>query len=39
VLFESGGNVSRATRRLGIPRTTLRRRIEEFGLEHLIPKD
>lgn len=39
VLVEVGGNVSRATRRLGIARTTLRRRIEEFGLEHLIPKD
>jgi DNA-binding NtrC family response regulator len=39
VLTEVGGNVSRATRRLGMPRTTLRRRIEEYGLEHLIPKD
>ncbi len=39
VLVEVGGNVSRATRRLDIARTTLRRRIEEFGLEHLIPKD
>ncbi len=39
VLEEVGGNVSRATRRLGLARTTLRRRIEEFGLEHLIPKD
>jgi DNA-binding NtrC family response regulator len=39
VLAEVGGNVSRATRRLGIARTTLRRRIEEFGLERLIPKD
>ncbi len=39
VLVEVGGNVSRATRRLDLARTTLRRRIEEFGLEHLIPKD
>lgn len=31
-LRESGGNVTRAARRLGIPRTTLRRRIQQHGL-------
>jgi DNA-binding NtrC family response regulator len=39
VLVEVGGNVSRATRRLAMPRTTLRRRIELYKLGHLIPKD
>jgi DNA-binding NtrC family response regulator len=39
VLTEVGGNVSRATRRLGMPRTTLRRRIGDYGLDHLILKD
>jgi DNA-binding NtrC family response regulator len=39
ILVEVGGNVSRATRRLGLPRTTLRRRIELYKLGHLIPKD
>ena len=38
-LRETGGNVSRAARRLGIPRTTLRRRIRAESLHHLIPKD
>ena len=31
-LRESGGNVTRAARRLGVARTTLRRRIEQHGL-------
>jgi hypothetical protein len=31
--------VSRATRRLAMPRTTPRRRIELYDLGHLIPKD
>jgi DNA-binding NtrC family response regulator len=39
ILVEVGGNVSRATRRLAMPRTTLRRRIELYRLGHLIPKD
>jgi DNA-binding NtrC family response regulator len=39
ILVEVGGNVSRATRRLAMPRTTLRRRIELYKLGHLIPKD
>ncbi len=34
-----GGNVSRAARRLGVPRTTLRRRIVRAGLTGLIPRD
>jgi DNA-binding NtrC family response regulator len=39
VLSETGGNVSRAARRLGIPRGTLRYRIEKFSLQDFIPKD
>jgi len=39
VLEETGGNVARAARRLGIPRGTLRYRIEKFSLQGLIPKD
>ena len=38
-LAESGGNVARAARRLGVPRGTLRYRIRKYGLDHLIPKD
>ena len=38
-LAESGGNVTRAARRLGVPRSTLRYRIRRCGLDHLIPKD
>ncbi len=38
-LAESGGNVTRAARRLGVPRSTLRYRIRKYGLDHLIPKD
>ena len=39
VLEETGGNVARAARRLGIPRGTLRYRIEKFSLQDLIPRD
>ncbi len=38
-LLASGGNVSRAARRTGISRSTLRYRIRKLGLQHLIPKD
>ena len=38
-LISSGGNVARAARRLGIPRNTLRYRIERLGLVSLIPRD
>jgi transcriptional regulator with GAF, ATPase, and Fis domain len=38
-LREVGGNVSRAARRLGMPRSTLRRRISRYGLIPLIPRD
>jgi DNA-binding NtrC family response regulator len=39
VLLETCGNVARAARRLGIPRGTLRYRIEKFSLQGLIPRD
>ncbi|MBW2242748.1 MAG: sigma-54-dependent Fis family transcriptional regulator [Deltaproteobacteria bacterium] len=39
MLRETGGNVSRAARRLGVARTTLRRRIRAAGLEEMIPRD
>jgi len=39
VLHAVGGNVSRAARRLGVPRTTLRYRVRQLGLEHLLPRD
>jgi DNA-binding NtrC family response regulator len=39
VLKETGGNVARAARRLGISRSTLRYRILRYGLSHLIPMD
>jgi len=38
-LAATGGNVARAARRLGVPRTTLRNRIAKHGLGHLIPRD
>jgi DNA-binding NtrC family response regulator len=38
-LVETGGNVARTARRLGLPRSTLRHRIERHGLAHLIPRD
>jgi transcriptional regulator with GAF, ATPase, and Fis domain len=39
VLEAVGGNVSRAARRLGVPRTTLRYRLRQLDLEHLVPRD
>lgn len=39
VLLETGGNLSRASRRLGVARSTLRYRVMLLGLERLIPKD
>ena len=39
VLRETGGNVSRAARRLGVARSTLRWQIQRQGLGHLIPGD
>jgi DNA-binding NtrC family response regulator len=38
-LVATGGNVSRAARRLGLPRTTLRHRIDRYALRGLIPRD
>ena len=38
-LVATGGNVSRVARRLGMPRTTLRRRVREYGLGHMVPQD
>ena len=38
LLRRAGGNISRAARLAGIPRTTFHRRVEEFDLRHLIPK-
>jgi two-component system response regulator AtoC len=39
VLLETGGNVSRAARRLSVPRSTLRYWIEQLDLQTLIPAD
>jgi DNA-binding NtrC family response regulator len=39
VLESTGGNVSRAARRLGLPRSTLRHKIKKYSLEGLIPSD
>ena len=39
MLIATGGNVSRAARRMGIPRSTLRYRINRAGLTHLLAKD
>ncbi len=38
-LVTTGGNIARAARRLGLPRTTLRHRIAKHGLAHMIPRD
>jgi DNA-binding NtrC family response regulator len=38
-LRATGGNVRRAARRLGLPRSTLRYRIQRYALEHLLPDD
>jgi transcriptional regulator with GAF, ATPase, and Fis domain len=39
VLRETGGNVSRAARRLGVARSTLRWQIQRYALGELIPED
>jgi len=39
VLRATGGNVSRAARRLGVARSTLRWQIERHGLHDLVPRD
>lgn len=39
VLRDVGGNVARAARRLGMPRSTLRYRIRRYGLGELLPRD
>jgi DNA-binding NtrC family response regulator len=39
VLAATGGNVARAARRLGVPRTTLAYRIRVLGLEDRVPRD
>ena len=39
VLQETGGNVSRAARRLGIARSTLRWQVHRHGLQAMIPED
>jgi DNA-binding NtrC family response regulator len=39
VLESTGGNVSRAARRLELARSTLRHKIKKYGLEALIPSD
>jgi DNA-binding NtrC family response regulator len=38
-LRETGGNVSRVSRRLEMPRGTIRHRIHKYQLEHLVQKD
>jgi transcriptional regulator of acetoin/glycerol metabolism len=38
-LRDTGGNVARAARRLGVPRSTLRGRIARHGLGGLVPRD
>jgi transcriptional regulator with GAF, ATPase, and Fis domain len=39
VLRETGGNLSRAARRLGVARSTLRWQVQRHGLQALIPDD
>lgn len=38
-LVATGGNIARAARRLGVPRTTLRYRISVLGLDSILPRD
>jgi arginine utilization regulatory protein len=38
-LISTGGNIARTARRLNIPRTTLRYRISQQGLEMYLPQD
>jgi transcriptional regulator with GAF, ATPase, and Fis domain len=38
-LVAAGGNVARAARRRGLARTTLRHRVDRYGLRGLIPRD
>ena len=38
-LVATGGNVARAARRLGLPRSTLRYQVRKYGLGSLIPED
>jgi DNA-binding NtrC family response regulator/tetratricopeptide (TPR) repeat protein len=37
VLAETGGNISRAAARLGVPRSTLRYRLEKLGVQEAVP--
>ena len=39
VLESTGGNVSRAARRLELARSTLRHKIKKYALQDLIPDD
>jgi transcriptional regulator with GAF, ATPase, and Fis domain len=39
VLSAVGGNMARAARRLGVARSTLRYRVQQLGLDALIPRD
>jgi transcriptional regulator with GAF, ATPase, and Fis domain len=39
VLRETGGNLSRSARRLGVARSTLRWQVQRHGLQELIPAD
>jgi transcriptional regulator with GAF, ATPase, and Fis domain len=39
ILRETGGNVSRAARRLRVARSTLRWQVQRYGLRELIPED
>ncbi len=39
VLRATGGNLSRAARRLGLARSTLRWQVQRYGLQALIPED
>ena len=39
LLMETGGNVARVARRLGMPRSTVRYKIRRYALTRYIPKD